>query len=901
MLISTTVTRLRPLQTHTGRAGTALAISASSSLRLRRPIQVRAFRFDLWSSYLDPTYDRELKRRYRALKHKYADNIRKLSWYEIPLTGEPKCGFKRAATRYWAADFASRWADQDKNDRRGRAPASSDTNYKIYDLLFHDQFMSPFSYKTRQDAGFQNGEKKIHGRSKMHGRFHQDNHVTKPTPQNTMQSKTNDTGDKDYVIDPITNRKVSRREPEPMKADPEPSTGTPGTDTLDLGQEGLLNLEQDRRPVYSNGKPPASELSKYAENDFDDWPTSFHSESTKPPVRQETSPSVNLSDGSESSALKNEEYSLNHLPLDDPIEEQEMPPEKTAKPFKQYGAPDKPGSQDPAPLDSSSQGGQLANELRDYGPYMYKEDSPKQSEFSDIKDLDRYSHYCPDEFKRTEEPSPPYDDLHEYVPRTADKTKDQSQLFQQYGGLEKYKTFRSRYYGAQEQRGTTMETSTLNDANSQDIDAQDISQKQGKIPKMKLPDGYIFSNDSSSHVRTETLPQDENRLSSKSDEASSEDLQQPSSSPAAFKDTVSQHYQNTVQGEEPKQPENSEKTIPGGAENLPRNISKLKPSVIRLGSAMKGSRLNRAVGADLYSKEPQGLETSFSKECGGRHTMPLYARRYGSEPVKESSEFELAIKNEEKQVPEQVPESSSGLYYHRDPEIDGIPSSESNKPRDQKAAQPDEPTVYKVLAYDPVSQTINIAETASVAPDYASPLSPTEVLLRLSNPTKFLPHFAPLQDEGFEIVSGGGHVLVFRQARPAKAGTHDGTPYVNPIDMMGRPAAVPNPAAFVSPTGFVNYDIPRVEEELPEQPPSPLHVNARRPRREEAAFSGQRLSSENGKKRSEKGKSSRMNLGERVIVGGAWVAGISYALGVVIEYFYTGGTDGKGPIGFSPS
>ncbi|KAJ8124092.1 hypothetical protein O1611_g9441 [Lasiodiplodia mahajangana] len=189
-------------------------------------------------------------------------------------------------------------------------------------------------------------------------------------------------------------------------------------------------------------------------------------------------------------------------------------------------------------------------------------------------------------------------------------------------------------------------------------------------------------------------------------------------------------------------------------------------------------------------------------------------------------------------------------------------------------------------------QAINTAETSSVVPDLASPLSPSEVLLRLSNPTKFFPHFAPLQAEGFEIVSGGGDVLVFRQVRPAKPIAQGGATHVNPIDLMGRSTAVPNAAAFVSPTGFVNYDMPRVEEEPVERAYSP----SRSVRREEPVFSGQKSSSGD-----QKGKRTRMNVGKRVVIGGVWVAGLSYALGVVTEYFATGGTDGMGPTGFSPA
>jgi hypothetical protein len=81
-----------------------------------------------------------------------------------------------------------------------------------------------------------------------------------------------------------------------------------------------------------------------------------------------------------------------------------------------------------------------------------------------------------------------------------------------------------------------------------------------------------------------------------------------------------------------------------------------------------------------------------------------------------------------------------------------------------------EPTIYKILAYDPTMQSISTADTTSIVADSASPLTPAEVLLRLSNPTKFFPHFEPLQAQGYEIVSGSGDVLVFRKVRPAGAG-----------------------------------------------------------------------------------------------------------------------------------
>ena len=209
-----------------------------------------------------------------------------------------------------------------------------------------------------------------------------------------------------------------------------------------------------------------------------------------------------------------------------------------------------------------------------------------------------------------------------------------------------------------------------------------------------------------------------------------------------------------------------------------------------------------------------------------------------------------------------------------------------------------EPTVYKILAYDPTMQNISIAETTSVVPDQAAPLTPSEVLLRLSNPSKFFPHFDPLRAEGFEIVSGSGDVLVFRKVREAASPTSTQTqtpdtsaPPVNPIDMMGR-QFLPNAAASrASPTGFVNYNDPP-----PVDPPSfaPYTCSPTDARPGEPAFSSDTTTRPASRRtKHKKGRS----VVRRVLVGGLWVAGTSYALGVICEYFTTGGVDGRGPTG----
>jgi hypothetical protein len=179
-------------------------------------------------------------------------------------------------------------------------------------------------------------------------------------------------------------------------------------------------------------------------------------------------------------------------------------------------------------------------------------------------------------------------------------------------------------------------------------------------------------------------------------------------------------------------------------------------------------------------------------------------------------------------------------------------------------------------------QCIEIAETSSTVADNSAPLTPAEVLLRISNPANFFPHFAPLQAEGFEIVSGSGDVLIFRKVReaisePQSAATSTS---VNPIDMTGgRRDFTVAASRFASPTGFVNYDLP----------PEPTT-------RAESAV--HREHSHLGEKSGRAERARKKSLPKKVVVGAAWLAGITYSVGVVSEYFKTGGSDGKGHKGF---
>ena len=226
---------------------------------------------------------------------------------------------------------------------------------------------------------------------------------------------------------------------------------------------------------------------------------------------------------------------------------------------------------------------------------------------------------------------------------------------------------------------------------------------------------------------------------------------------------------------------------------------------------------------DPYSHKPVGLETSYSEECG-RTTTPVMMKHY-------------------------------------------------------KSKQLSKPLSYKILAYDPASQSMSIAEAASSVHDEGSAIGLSDALLQLSNPAKFLPYFNTLEAQGYEIVAGSGEVLIFRKVRQSLTSdevTSDmqvKSTRINPVDLMGKPAV----GNFASPTGFVNYD--SVSEPLT-KPAPPVE-----PRTDEDAGSAQIPAKQRKKRR----------LGRKLAIGTAGVAGSAYVAAVIAEYFSTKGLDSERP------
>ncbi|KAL3427519.1 hypothetical protein PVAG01_01028 [Phlyctema vagabunda] len=284
--------------------------------------------------------------------------------------------------------------------------------------------------------------------------------------------------------------------------------------------------------------------------------------------------------------------------------------------------------------------------------------------------------------------------------------------------------------------------------------------------------------------------------------------------------------------------------------------------------------VDAGVDAFGYSLKPMGLELSYKQECEreGKPIGEFFSVEYGSSKAT-GNHSNVASKK-----------AQQDAHEVRDmPEQKKV----SKKITEEENAVP-EPNHYRVLVYDPTMQSVSTASTTSIVADNTSALTPAEVLLRLSNPAKFLPHFGQLQAQGYEIVSGSGDVLVFRKVRAASpespSKVNQTKKVVNPIDgMESRPT--PATGNFASPTGFVNHDIPI-------DPPFKSNIDVRR---EEPVFSGTRSTwaeDERGAKRSRRGRSKRFLLG--ALSFGA----CAYAIGVVSEFFRTGGSDGLGAVGF---
>ncbi|TKA65409.1 hypothetical protein B0A55_10742, partial [Friedmanniomyces simplex] len=95
------------------------------------------------------------------------------------------------------------------------------------------------------------------------------------------------------------------------------------------------------------------------------------------------------------------------------------------------------------------------------------------------------------------------------------------------------------------------------------------------------------------------------------------------------------------------------------------------------------------------------------------------------------------------------------------PQAEGIPAAK--KPAESPKTQWEHPPVYRILAYDSGNDMFSTATTTANFTGTETPISIPQALSQLYQPARFVPHFAALQQEGWQVIHGTADLLVFRK------------------------------------------------------------------------------------------------------------------------------------------
>ncbi|KAB5577955.1 hypothetical protein GE09DRAFT_1280426 [Coniochaeta sp. 2T2.1] len=1019
------------LTTTATRKGTSGCIAPNcAALITYRQQQTRTFKFArIWASYFDHEPHREIFRHHRKLRHKYAESLnRRLSWDNHPYADNLRRVLKSSSRECWRPRPSCRHVNTGaKGGKTPDNPTGIRPGNNIEDaergamehLLFGDTATEEWPSTFRK---FKRRTLSEHTASPKSARA--------PVEEHTPEVE--------YIIDPITNRKV------PKAVAEVPDVSSPAIFATDVAADTPVKGYQPQftpfhppaseEPVFYDGPPPEAELRKYG------------------PVKLD--PHASLLRGQSSTVFESEEYESDHAKGDNQVRwagnsitrfdgaihpgafvyqgaqrDVNVPPTTQEQPYDDLQEYKPVGMEEAVKSDVSQQypdlnkykkvdylepdGKPVAEkqtdntsedkyqpfgvdqnpavydepqvtwkELDNYEPFAYNEPdgkpatAPNESHGYDPAEVQKYQAF------RYNEPDGKPASVVEEGPSSYDPTEVQRyQAFrwnepdgkpaaveEKYG----YESAKTHEYqrmnfsepdaitakedrAAEAQSYSAVRHNEPNGKPSEQLDTTaaalaeyDAEQKAGhQIPYLEpteeeraedldlLQASDIRAKFSREPAEAKHVPRDflESAMSRLAADSDAQDQEAAAGIKEAKKRTAHQapEQEKVYTGNYVRDfPEDYAKSWT--AAFTPEETAKsVQPSLDR--STPLQPALNRqvklsprpAVG-DSFSKKPQGLETAYEKECAANLDKPIFVKQYGEVPQESA-----AITSEANGA---TSEANAATTY--------TTSSPASNPSTTTTVT-GEPTLYKILAYDPSTKSLSTATTTSHTSSSSPPLTPAEVLPSLSHPAKFTPHFAALEAEGYEIVAGGGDLLVFRKVRTPSpsaststtakktAATPESTATateiilsaskqkarINPIDKTGSsplPYASHAVNRFASPTGFVNYD-----DHVSSSPSSPLSSSpslspaptstATNPtpaerfvsgidvRREEPVFSGQRNGEEVGTGEGKEKKKVK-SLGKRMVVGAAWVAGVSYALGVLGEYFATGGIDGLGPRGF---
>lgn len=333
--------------------------------------------------------------------------------------------------------------------------------------------------------------------------------------------------------------------------------------------------------------------------------------------------------------------------------------------------------------------------------------------------------------------------------------------------------------------------------------------------------------------------------------------------------------------------------------------------------------------SDQYEAEVESQKPAVALHKGGQQAE-LLKQQSSQEPQYGSDEYAAAagkysqsgadarftpdgLAAELKQKTEQAPEYASDEYEaaatRAKTQLDNSVDMEVNRAT-TSVVQWQEPPLYKVLAYDSGNDRFSTATTTTYGSGLIEePLSISKALSELYEPAKFVPQFAKLQDEGYQVVSTGKDVLVFRKVQgseeaqttqavpsepePEVIDSQPADPPRNPVDGMAKHSIRPATGNFASPTGFVNYDdastTPSKDQPAEDET---LYRHYPRVNREEPVFSGTRRVyhqrrrhwAEKRKNEPESARREHRKSGWKWVLGtGAVIGGGMYLMGSIAE------------------
>ncbi|KAJ5480884.1 hypothetical protein N7539_006778 [Penicillium diatomitis] len=318
---------------------------------------------------------------------------------------------------------------------------------------------------------------------------------------------------------------------------------------------------------------------------------------------------------------------------------------------------------------------------------------------------------------------------------------------------------------------------------------------------------------------------------------------------------------------------------------------------------------------DLVDNVPD--DASFATSVGGNRTTDEKVQPLNASDIR--ARCESPTSNE-----------SLAAKFQEDPIYEALQSRQHHR-----SAVPRPEATYRILAFD--SSTASVTTTEADTFFGTSEQAPThEILSRLHNPANFVRYFGKMQEDGYEIATGGGDILVFKRTfnGPGKSPVQGpATGFKDPTIPADVQADLKNyqmPEDAFDMSRYVHHYDPSSSTIKPSTSGSapPLPRNSPPPNRNQpettyssrpssppdpdsssnqASFaqmsaptpSEQQQHSHSESKSKSIPKSTFRKILRRMFLTGTITAASCYAMGVLVEYFRTGGTDGRGADGFT--